>query len=160
MVTELLGPIARAGGVSLVVSGEPASTNVDAQRMSQVLVNLVVNAIQASPNGGKVEIAVAAVQQRPPGGGRELPYVRTVIQDSGVGISDEVKGHIFEPFFTTKGVGKGTGLGLSVVEGIVDESAGWVIVDSEPGCGSRFSVFLPAADSSPRPALRGARDDV
>ena len=145
-VAELLAPVARGARVALVVTGEPVSTVLDEQRMSQILLNMIVNAVHASPDGGTVEISVAAVQQLPPGGEREVPYVRTVIRDSGVGMSDEIKARIFEPFFTTKGVGRGTGLGLSVVEGIVKEYAGWVTVESAPGCGSRFSVFLPAGD--------------
>ena len=146
-VAELLAPIARAARVSICVTGQALSTVVDEQRLSQVLVNLIANAIHASTGGGRVDVSVAAACQAPPGGTRESRYVRMVIRDSGVGISDHVMARLFEPFFTTKGVGKGTGLGLSVVDGIVKEYAGWLTVDSAPGVGSRFSVFLPAVDA-------------
>jgi signal transduction histidine kinase len=76
--------------------------------------------------------------------GGEGDYVRLDVVDEGSGIASEVLPHIFEPFFTTKGVGEGTGLGLSVSYGIVRDHGGWIAVDTAPGKGSRFSVFLPA----------------
>jgi len=69
------------------------------------------------------------------------------LEDSGVGMGAEVCSHLFEPFFTTKQIGKGTGLGLSVVYGIVQQHAGWIEVASEPGVGTRFQVYLPAAET-------------
>jgi two-component system, NtrC family, sensor kinase len=147
-VAELLGPSARAARVSIMVGGEPVSTVVDEQRLSQVLVNLIANAIDASTEGGTVDVSVTAVHQAPPGGTHAIPCVRTIVRDAGIGISDIVRARLFEPFFTTKGIGKGTGLGLSVVDGIVAEHGGWITVDSALGSGSRFTVFLPAVDTS------------
>lgn len=105
----------------------------DPGQLQQVLVNLVVNAIQAMPNGG-----VLLVQTRQQG-----DELRLAVHDQGVGIAPELQTRIFLPFFTTKDVGEGTGLGLSVVHGIVGEHGGRVEVDSVPGRGSRFEVCLP-----------------
>ena len=110
----------------------------DPSQLYQVLVNLVVNAIQAMPDGGRLVVQTTA-------GG---DGVSMVVEDNGVGMSAEVAAHIFTPFFTTKSAGEGTGLGLSVVQGIVESYAGTIDVRSQPGQGSRFEVRLPVMESS------------
>ena len=105
----------------------------DAVQISQVLVNLLTNAIHAMPDGGDVVISTAC----------RNGFVTLTVKDNGVGMTQEVKQKIFEPFFTTKPVGQGTGLGLSVVDGIVSAHGGRINVTSAPGKGSRFEVLIP-----------------
>ena len=143
---ELLRSLATKHNIELVVSGNQSLTaNVDADQIQQVLTNLVVNAIQAMPDGGTVSIDLTQVRAQPPGAtdANEEAYCCISISDEGVGINDDDRQHLFEPFFTTKDVGEGTGLGLSVSYGIVQDHDGWIDVQSEKGCGSRFTVFLP-----------------
>ncbi len=123
-------------GVELDVSIAENLPPVDgnSQNLQQVFMNLMINAIQAMPDGGKVGILA-----EPDGPG----MVRIDIRDTGVGIDPQKQQHIFEPFFTTKEVGKGTGLGLSVTYSIVKRHGGRMEVKSEPGKGSVFSVYLP-----------------
>jgi two-component system, NtrC family, sensor kinase len=122
-------------GISLVRrldDGIPEIT-VDSAQLHQVLVNLVVNAIQAMPQGGTLSIRTLASGSQ----------VLLVVEDTGIGMSDAVMKQLFIPFFTTKGIGQGTGLGLSVVHGIVTSHGGTIRVDSQKGKGSRFVVSLP-----------------
>ncbi len=134
-VTALLEPLATKSGVSVVVKDdEPAQASVDAGQIQQVLTNLVVNAVQAQPNGGAVRVEV-----RPPRDGHAL----IAVEDDGPGVPPELHARIFEPFFTTKDVGTGTGLGLSVAYGIVREHGGRLDVARAPGGGARFEVHLP-----------------
>lgn len=105
----------------------------DSVQISQVLVNLITNAIHAMAGGGKITIATKRKQNQ----------VSLVVSDTGSGMSSEVKRKIFEPFYTTKPIGQGTGLGLSVVQGIVDEHKGKILVSSSLGKGSRFEIVLP-----------------
>lgn len=121
----------------------------DATQLNQVLLNLCVNARDAMPNGGRLELVANnveldeqyAVMNRSVAPGR---YVAVKVTDSGIGIPKEIIDRIFEPFFTTKELGNGTGLGLSTVLGIVRSHGGFVNVYSEPGKGSTFTVYLPA----------------
>jgi len=101
--------------------------------------------VDAMPGGGAVTIGVSQELVRAPAdaGGAQTDCARIDVADSGKGIGPQALPHIFEPFFTTKEVGEGTGLGLSVTYGIVQEHRGWIEVASEPGRGSRFSIFLP-----------------
>jgi signal transduction histidine kinase len=130
------------------LSGRPCRVLADRIQMEQVLLNLAVNARDAMPEGGEIcletgaagEISGLAVRQGAPG-----LYVKISVRDTGVGMTEEVKSRLFEPFFTTKEKGKGTGLGLSMVYGIVKHSGGFVNVDSHPGQGSTFHVYLPVA---------------
>ena len=120
----------------------------DPGQMHRVLMNLLVNAHDAMPHGGKVSIRTHTInvtsesrQENPdvtPG-----PTVVLVVSDTGTGMDEQTRGHLFEPFFTTKEPGKGTGLGLSTVYGIVKQSRGWIGVRSAPGSGTSFSIHLP-----------------
>jgi two-component system cell cycle sensor histidine kinase/response regulator CckA len=120
----------------------------DVSQFEQVIVNLAVNARDAMPDGGKLTIKTANVPKEeaeklsykgmPP-----ADYVRIDVTDTGTGIPADIVDKIFEPFFSTKEVGKGTGLGLSTVYGIVKQTGGFIYVDSEPGKGTTFHIFLP-----------------
>lgn len=143
----LLDALARKQRVTLELTGDeaPVAAHVDAGQIQQVLTNLIVNAIQAMPEGGQVSIGVGAVTTAPRGSdpSQQRDYVRIDVRDEGAGIAEEDIEHLFEPFFTTKDIGEGTGLGLSIAYGIVEEHEGWIEVESEPGHGSLFSVYLP-----------------
>lgn len=107
--------------------------NGDEVQMSQVLVNLITNAVHAMPGGGTITVATK----------RKGKFVSLLVTDTGSGMSAETKQRIFEPFFTTKPVGHGTGLGLSVVKGIVDSHHGKITVNSTEGKGTKFEILLP-----------------
>ena len=136
----------RKAQLCFVAGGDPSVAEVDAAQIQQVLTNLIVNAIQAMPAGGKVDIHVGRQTARAPGSrdDRQDAYFAIEVRDYGVGIAAENMEHLFEPFFTTKGIGEGTGLGLSIAYGIVQEHGGWIDVTSRPDEGSSFTVFLPA----------------
>ncbi len=128
---------------------EPMVVKVDRGHLSQVLMNLAINARDAMPDGGTLRLATrrALVDANAAQPSRDLPpgqYVVLAVSDSGTGMDEATRQRIFEPFFTTKERGKGTGLGLSTVLGIVQQSGGSVFVDSAPSAGSTFEVFLPA----------------
>ncbi len=116
----------------------------DAGQLNQVILNLAVNARDAMRSGGKLTIATSNVTTGPELPLAPGPYVLLTVADTGAGISSDDLAHVFEPFFTTKQQGEGTGLGLSTVYGIVQQSGGHVRVDSEPGRGATFSVYLPS----------------
>jgi two-component system NtrC family sensor kinase len=122
-------------GIRIVKKLDNNLQNIQADevQMSQVLVNLITNAIQAMPKGGEVSIKTKNKDK----------HIRLIVTDTGIGMSKEVKAKIFEPFFTTKVVGQGTGLGLSVVQGIIDSHKGKIAVASNPGKGSKFEIILP-----------------
>ncbi|HEU4457222.1 MAG TPA: PAS domain S-box protein [Longimicrobium sp.] len=127
-----------------------ATVRVDPGQMEQVVMNLAVNARDAMPRGGTLTLetadvspAAAAALELPPS---PLGWVRLCVSDTGEGIDPEVMAHVFEPFYTTKEKGKGTGLGLSTVYGIVSQSGGRIDVESRPGAGATFRIFLPATD--------------
>jgi two-component system cell cycle sensor histidine kinase/response regulator CckA len=148
MLRRIIGKVSlecRLGDTALPVQADP-------NMLEQVVMNLVVNARDAMPQGGQVVIEVGRVEVEP---GRELrvpgarpgPALRLVVSDAGTGIPSEHLSRLFDPFFTTKAPGKGTGLGLATVYGIVRRHHGWVEVDSDAGKGSRFEVYLPPADT-------------
>jgi PAS domain S-box-containing protein len=130
------------------VDKDPAWVKTDPGQIEQVILNLVVNARDAMPRGGKIVIETSRVLlekadsrkrlEIPPG-----PYVFLSVTDSGCGMDLATQAHLFEPYFTTKEHGKGTGLGLSTVYGIVKQSGGGILAFSEPGQGTRFEVYLP-----------------
>jgi two-component system cell cycle sensor histidine kinase/response regulator CckA len=136
---------------------------VDPGQFEQVLVNLVVNARDAMPDGGTATVRVgnasldAAGAARAGPDAREGEFVVLEVRDTGSGIPPEIRARIFEPFFTTKGPGKGTGLGLPTCYGIVRQAGGFLALDSAPGAGTSFRVFLPRAPgevASPPRSLR------
>ncbi len=128
-------------------SGEPLLATVDQNQVQQALTNVVLNGIQAMPNGGVLRVRIGArhVAAPPVSGCAEGTYFCICVEDEGMGISPEQMSHIFDPFFTTKPVGEGTGLGLAVAHGIIAEHGGWIVVESEVGKGSRFLICLPQA---------------
>ena len=131
---------------------DPASivATVDPAQIGQALTNLVLNALQATREGGSVELRVALGPGSPPGvlPPAPRPCACISVRDEGPGIAGEQVQQLFDPFFTTKDVGEGTGLGLSVAHGIVNENRGWIEVRSAPGVGSRFSIWLPGEPSA------------
>ena len=110
--------------------------HADPDQISQVLLNLFINALHAMPDGGILRVTVKA----------EADAIVLMIADTGHGIPRENLSKIFTPFFTTKEVGKGTGLGLTVVHGIIEEHGGSIAVESEPGKGTTFTIRLPTRD--------------
>jgi signal transduction histidine kinase len=140
--------------VALTTALDPDLHNVsvDPGQIQQVIVNLVVNARDAMPAGGRIVIGSRNADRFPDEAGaiaREArPCVVLTVSDTGEGMTSETQAQIFEPFFTTKPEGKGTGLGLATVYGIVRQSGGWIDVESEVGTGTTFSLYLPATRES------------
>ncbi|MGA2477546.1 MAG: ATP-binding protein [Spirochaetia bacterium] len=150
MLAKLLGEDVRLIHES---SGAACRVKGDASQLQQVIMNLTVNARDAIPDEGEVTIRVSAVEhaatdalqpaEMPPGS-----YVLIEVKDTGAGMDAETLSHLFEPFFTTKELGRGTGLGLSIVYGIVKQSDGYLHVESTPGIGSTFHVYLPRLEEA------------
>lgn len=146
LTASMLNPLAEKARCNVTVeSSEPLEVHGDPNQLQQVITNLLVNAMQAMPNGGKAQVNVARVRATPPPdvGGPEGEWACLSVRDEGVGIAPEVISRVFEPFFTTKAVGDGNGLGLSVAWGILRDHQGFIAVTSRPGEGSTFSLYLP-----------------
>lgn len=147
---SLLQALAKTTHVELeIVSESKVRVEVDAVQIEQALTNLVINAIHAMPDGGRLTITIREeVSAKPDASSASEPCGVIEVVDTGVGITPENLVRIFEPFFTTKGVGEGTGLGLSVTHGIVEGHGGWMTATSRVGKGTRFTVFLPRTRAS------------
>jgi signal transduction histidine kinase len=147
----MLAPLAARHRVALAIApkDQPVPARVDHSQMQQALTNIVVNGIQAMPNGGRLRVGIGRQRVHPPSGhpGPEGEYLCVSFEDEGEGIPADDLPHLFEPFFTTKKVGEGTGLGLALAHDIVRAHGGWIAVESEFGKGSRFSVLLPTAEA-------------
>lgn len=134
--------------VKKILSSDMSIVNGDDGQIQQAILNLLINARDAMPNGGTITVQSENInfsKQRPVGFGeaRSGEYTFISIADTGIGMDHLIQQRIFEPFFTTKDQGKGTGLGLSVVYGVVNAHNGFITVQSEPGVGSKFNLFLP-----------------
>ncbi len=157
LVTDMGKMLRRLIGMHIELTTELAvelgHVKAEQSQIEQVILNLVVNARDAMPEGGKLLIQTSNLDMDEnlassfpflqPG-----PYVLLAVTDTGTGMDADTQRHIFEPFFTTKEPGKGTGLGLATVYGVVKQSGGGVIVDSEPGKGATFKIFLPQTQES------------
>ena len=151
-ISKLLRPLMGDDVEVLIVSRSPSAVvEADPGQLDQILVNLAVNARDAMPRGGKFILETRAEkfdeafaeQHQAMAAGK---YVLLAVSDTGSGMDEATASRIFEPFFTTKEMGKGTGLGLATVYGIVKQSAGHILVYSEPGHGTTFKIYLPSAD--------------
>jgi PAS domain S-box-containing protein len=157
LIEECRGMLERLVGedVELVVAPDPdlGSALFDRGQFFQVLLNLMVNARDAMPGGGRVTLRTENVNIGP-GNAAAYPgvspgaYVVLSVIDTGVGMDEAVRRRVFEPFFTTKDEGHGTGLGLSTAHGIVRQNGGWILAASQPGCGATFSICLPRLEGA------------
>ena len=150
MLRRLLGPEIR---LDMRLTPTLAAINADESQISQVVMNLVVNARDAMPKGGTLTIETANIEL----GEEHLevipgPHILLTVADTGLGMTADVRDRLFEPFFTTKERGHGTGLGLSMVHGIVRQCSGHIVVDSKPGSGTRFLVYFPQQRGAALPA--------
>jgi len=165
ILTRLLKP---KKSLSLQIDAQMMNVRVDPAQLQQVLLNLTINARDAVQDGGRVTITTAlrdvtADMERRPADVAPGRYAVLIVTDNGCGMTTETKAHLFEPFFTTKEQGKGTGLGLALVYGVVQQSGGFILVNSIEGQGSSFEIFLPEVRepaqpiASPLPSLPSTR---
>jgi len=166
LMGEHIEMVTRCGATVGNVKADPA-------QIEQVIMNLVVNARDAMPKGGRLTVETTNVEldstyARDHVTVKPGPYVMLAVSDTGIGMSPETQAHIFEPFYTTKESGQGTGLGLSTVYGIVKQSGGYIWVYSEPGKGTTFKVYLPRveeqveskAEAKETPAARAGTETI
>jgi signal transduction histidine kinase len=151
MLRSLMGEDA---SIDLALSAAPLPIRADPGQIEQVLLNLVINARDAIPPGGRIEVG-SGLRRVPAGGGlRPGTYVILSVRDNGSGMTPEIMARMFEPFFTTKPSGKGTGLGLATSQAIARDSEGLILVESTPGAGSTFELLLPLVADQVRSAER------
>ncbi len=160
MLERVIGP---SIALTVQADSELALVRADRQQLTQVLMNLVSNARDALEDGGTIALSTSVVNVD--GSSPNVPagrYVTLSVQDNGSGMDATTRDRIFEPFFTTKDVGRGTGLGLSTAYGVVQQSGGTIRVETEPGQGSLFKVYLPWTDGIPAKAvpLAPLREDL
>jgi CheY-like chemotaxis protein len=154
LVAGIADMVRRVLGDTIELTIEPGTAlwpaTTDPTQIESALLNLVVNARDAMPNGGRLLLRTANVtigDREPASGGDLTPgdYIMVTVADTGVGIPSEIRDRVFEPFFTTKPTGHGTGLGLSIIYGFVKQSGGHIRLESEIGRGTSFSIYLPRA---------------
>ena len=140
--------------ISLEMEHDLPPVKGDAEKLRQVMINLSLNALESITGPGTIVIHVrvnsssqmasrSQLEKVPAGSGKS--WIEIAVTDSGIGMNKEIKERVFDPFYTTRN--QGTGLGLSIVHNIIKEHNGWIDVESEPGQGSRFAVFLPVAET-------------
>jgi len=177
LVSDLCGFLRRIlpADVEIVIaaSADLPEVRADLHAVEQILFNLATNARDAMPDGGVLRIETSRVslseEQRLTWGAlRAGDHICLAVGDTGIGMDEETRAHMFEPFFTTKPPGKGTGLGLATLYGLVKQHGGGLEVDSAPGKGTRFRIYVPVADAMPtvarprvaEPVVRGGRETV
>lgn len=151
-VVPLLDPSIHQQQIELKLreQNQPLQVSADPGQLQQVLLNLSLNGIQSMPDGGVLELSCSVANQLNIPEDKleqDVRWLQIQVSDQGRGIAAEDLQHIFDPFFTTKEIGQGTGLGLSITHGIIEEHGGWIHVDSTPGAGSCFSVYLPEIEN-------------
>jgi PAS domain S-box-containing protein len=158
MLDRLIGK-----NIALRVAPSPSlwPVKADPGQLEQVILNLAVNARDAMPRGGQLTIEtrnaeISGAHPRVHNGVLAGKYAMLIVSDTGIGMDAETQAHMFEPFFTTKEPGKGTGLGLSIVYGVVKQTGGWTHVESKPGQGTIFEIYLPRAEEATVPATTTA----
>ncbi|MFL9877415.1 PAS domain S-box protein [Herbaspirillum rhizosphaerae] len=166
LINDFESVLRRAGNSSIQfkiqIDSNTLPVNIDAARFETALLNLVVNACQAMPEGGHLAISTNRIRLKEKAV-NNLPaglYAEVRVSDTGIGMTPDVAARAFEPFFTTKAPGDGTGLGLSQVYGFITQSGGEVVIVSEAGIGSSFSVYLPAVESNAARERNEGRLDI
>jgi two-component system, cell cycle sensor histidine kinase and response regulator CckA len=137
-------------GIAMSLAPDPIRVRADPAQIEQVILNLAVNSRDAMPDGGALRIGASMIQRGVPA----QDWAVLEVRDNGIGMDDATREHIFEPFFTTKEAGKGTGLGLSMVYGVVRQSGGQIEVESAPGAGATFRIYLPSVEQAEEEATR------
>jgi len=155
MLRRLIGPEIE---IEMVLEADATKVRADPSQLEQVVLNLVVNARDAMPGGGRITVKIDSVRLDATAAinvveGRAGDYARLTVSDTGMGMTEQTKAHLFEPFFTTKEQGRGTGLGLSIVYGIAKQNGGYITVVSEVGRGASFVIWLPAAGATAPAAM-------
>ena len=166
LINDFESVLRRAGNSSiqfkLQLDSGAIPVKIDAARFETALLNLVVNACQAMPDGGQLAISTSRIRLKEKAV-NSLPaglYAEIRVMDTGIGMTSDVAARVFEPFFTTKALGEGTGLGLSQVHGFINQSAGDVTISSEAGLGSTFTIYLPVMESSEARERNEGRVDI
>jgi PAS domain S-box-containing protein len=160
MLTRMLGEDI---SLEIISNSEIPSIEGDTGMIEQIIMNLIVNARDAMPKGGKLTVVTSVadideVYTAQHTGSHQGRFVSLTVKDTGCGMDSKTLERIFEPFFTTKGVGKGTGLGLATVYGIVRQHGGWVDVQSELGSGTTFTIFIPASEQKKQASIDSASE--